>query len=129
MKKEENFELDEAMVDVYFQLIDVQNALQKPYDMPHRAIKASQSKNMLELMDHLFPYDNPKYAWHRRAFKKLLVATKTGIICHFEYETLVNEKTLDKLINSFKKFPVVYDMITYVYEDMSIENYCEEWYC
>lgn len=125
----EKVELDDAMVDVYFQLIDVQGALQKPYDMPMRATKASQSKNMLELMNRLFPYDNPKYAWHRRAFKDLLVATKTGIFRHFEYETPVNENTLDKLIDSFKKFPIVYDMIIYAYEDMDIEDYYEEWYC
>lgn len=131
MKNVNDYELDSAAVDLYWQLVDVQNALEKPYDMPMRATRASQTKTMRGLINCLFPVnkDNELY---RTAFEILLHATRYGLkdwFRHFDYNTPVNADTLEKLINSYSNFPVVNDMITLDYENMDIEDYYEKWYC
>lgn len=131
MKNINDYELDSAAVDLYWQLVDVQNALEKPYDMPLRATRASQVKTMRGLINYLFPA-NKSNELYRTAFGILLHATRYSLkdcFRRFDYNTPVNADTLEKLINSYSNFPVVNDMITLDYENMDIEDYYEKWYC
>lgn len=131
MKNVNDYELDSAAVDLYWQLVDVQKALEKPYDMPLRATKASQTETMRGLINYLFPVDKGNELY-RAAFEILLHATRYGVkdwFKRFNYNTPVNADTLERLINSYSKFPIVNDMITLDYENMDIEDYYKKWYC
>lgn len=131
MKKVNDYELDSAAVDLYWQLVNIQNSLEKPYDMPMHAEKASQTKTMRGLIDYLFPIDEDNKLYHT-AFEILLRATRYGLkdwFRRFNYDTPVNANTLERLIGSYSKFPIVNDMITLDYENMDIEDYYEKWYC
>lgn len=131
MKNVNDYELDGAAVDLYWQLVNVQNALKKPYDMPLRATKASQIETMRSLINYLFPVDKGNELY-RVAFEILLHTTRYGLkewLKRFDYDTPVNADTLERLINSYSKFPIVNDMITLDYENMDINDYYEKWYC
>lgn len=131
MKKVNYYELDSVAVDLYWQLVNVQNALKKPYDMPLRATKASQTETMRGLINYLFPV-NKGNELYRAAFKILLRATRYGLkdwFRRFNYDTPVNVNTLERLIGSYSKFPIVNNMITLDYENMDIEDYYKKWYC